>query len=76
MDDFILELTRLYNHIKQKEMTLSKIVLAFKLLDASKTTHHDCQLVLTGVVYQQKDNLFQQMKNSFWGAMGSNHQHQ
>ena len=53
-------------------MTLPKIVLIFRLLHASKIPRHDCQLVLTDAVYKQKDNLFQQIKNSLPGAMGSN----
>ena len=57
MNDFILEFERLYNHIKQKVMTLPEILLVFKLLDASKIPHHNRQLVLTGVDYQQNINL-------------------
>ena len=64
MDDFILAFERLYNRIKQKEMALPQVVLAFKLLEASKISHRDRQLVLTGVNYEQKETLFDQMKNS------------
>ena len=39
-------------------------VLAFKLLDASKITHRDRQLVLTAVNYMEKETLFNQMKAS------------
>ena len=46
-------------------MTLPEIVLVFKLLDASKIPHHNRQLVLTGVDYQQNINLVKiLMKNS------------
>ena len=45
-------------------MELPKVVLAFKLLDASKISHRDCQHVLTGVDSSQKESLFAQMKTS------------
>ena len=44
-------------------MTLPEVVLAFKLLDASKTHQQDRQLVLTGAVDQQKYNPFHQIKS-------------
>ena len=61
-EDFILEFEKLYNRIKQKSMKLPEIALAFKSLDASKISHRDHQLVLTGVDYSQKESLFAQMK--------------
>ena len=64
MDDFILEFEKHYNRIKQKEMGLPQAVLAFKLLDASKITHRDRQLVLTAVNYMEKETLFDQLKAS------------
>ena len=54
LNDFIRDLQRLYNHIKQNKLTLPEEVLAFKLLDASKIPHRDLQLVLTGVDYYRK----------------------
>ena len=57
MDDFMLEFERLCNHIKQKEMTLPELALAFKLLDASRIPHYNRQLVLAGVDCQQNTNL-------------------
>ena len=51
MEDFILEFGKLYNRIKQTSTELPEVVLAFMLLDASKISHWDCQLVLTGVDY-------------------------
>jgi len=45
-------------------MELPIPVLAFKLLDSSGLTHHNRQLVLIGVDYTNKANLFLQMKNS------------
>ena len=64
MEEFVLEFEKLYNRIKQRDTGLPQAVLAFKLLDASKLPHRDRQLVLTGVDYSQKDNLFDQMKAS------------
>ena len=64
MEDYILEFEKLYNRISQKDMTLPPPVLAFKLLDSAKLSHHDRQLALTGVDYSQKNTLFTQMKNS------------
>lgn len=63
MDHFVLEFERHYNRIELKEMTLPEVVLAFKLLDASKTHQQDRQLVLTGAVDQQKYNPFHQIKS-------------
>ena len=62
MEEFILEFEKLYNRIKQKDMTLPSPVLAFKLLDAAKLSHRDRQLALTGVDYARKNELFDQMK--------------
>ena len=64
MEDFVLEFEKLYNRIKQKEMELPDPVLGFKILDAAKLSHHDRQLVLTGVDYSKRDSLFAQMKTS------------
>ena len=64
MEDYILEFKKLYNRISQKDMTLQSPVLAFKLLDSAKLSHHDRQLALTGVDYAQKNTLFTQMKTS------------
>ena len=64
MEDFILEFARRYNRIMQKDMKLPPSVLAFKLLDASKISHKDRQLVLTAVDYTKKDQLFEQMKSA------------
>ena len=64
MDEYLLEFEKHYNRIKQKEMELSQSVLAFKLLDACKISHHERQLVLTAVHYEEKETLFDQMKAS------------
>ena len=69
MEEFVLKFEKLYNRIKQRDMGLLQPVLAFKLLDASKLPHRDRQLVLTGVDYSQKDNLFDQMKASLKSFM-------
>ena len=45
-------------------MELPEVVLAFKLLDASKIPHWDHQLVLTGIDYSKRNSLFAQMKTS------------
>ena len=37
---------------------------SFKLLDGAKLNHCDCQLVLTGVDYTNRETLFQQMKKA------------
>ena len=63
-DYFILEFERRYNGAKQKEMELFQAVLAFRLLDASQVEQKDEQLVLTGVDYSKKTDLFDQMKSS------------
>ena len=64
MEDLTLEFEKLYNRIKQKSMELPEVVLAFKLLDASKIPYRDRQLVLTGINYSQKESLVVQMKMS------------
>ena len=63
MDDFILEFERRYYRAKQ-EMELPQAVLAFKLLDPAQVEQKDRQLVLTGVDYSKKTELFDQMKSS------------
>ena len=45
-------------------MGLPQAVSAFKLLDASKITHRDRQLVITAVNYMEEETLFDQMKAS------------
>ena len=65
MEDYVLEFEKLYNRIYQKEMTLPPAVLAFKLLDGAKLNHCDCQLVLTGIYYTNRETLFEQMKKAF-----------
>ena len=70
-EEFVLEFEKLDNRVKQRDMGLPQAVLAFKLLDASKLPHRDRQLVLTGVDYSQKDNLFDQMKASLKSFMGN-----
>ena len=59
-----ISLEKLYSRIKQKSMELPEVVLAFKLLDASKVLHWERQLVLTGIDYFQKESLFAQMTMS------------
>ena len=39
MNHFVLEFERLYSCIEQKEIKLPEVVLAFDLLDTSKTHH-------------------------------------
>ena len=49
--------------------------MAFKLLDAAQVEQKDRQLVLTGVDYSMKTELFDQMKSSlrkFFGEHGCN----
>lgn len=78
IDDFILGFERLYNCIKQREMTSWKAVLAFKLLDAGKILYCDCLLVLIGVDYHQKSNLFPANEKASKipeGALTSYHKH-
>ena len=77
IEDYILEFIKLYNRVSQKDMTLPPPVLAFRLLDSVKLSHHDRQLALTEVDYSQKNTLFTQMKNSlckFHGAQAIPHE--
>ena len=49
MEEFVLEIEKPYNRIMPKEMDLPQVVLAFKLLSASKLPYQDRKLVLTGM---------------------------
>lgn len=64
MEDFIMEYEKLYNRMVQKKLKLPESILAFKLLESSNLEFKDRQLVLTGVNYENKDTLFEQMKSA------------
>ena len=67
MSNFIAEWENSYHKMKKVECVYSDLILAFKLLQASKLNEIETKLVLTGVNYaegKRDKNLLQQVKNS------------
>ena len=67
MSDFIAEWENSYHKMKKVECVYSDLILAFKLLQASKLNEIETKLVLTGVNYaegKRDKNLLQQVKTS------------
>ena len=67
VNDFIAEFEKEYILTKSAGCEYSDIILAFRLLEASKLSETDEKFVLTGVDYpeaKEKKNLFDQVKLS------------
>ena len=64
IDEYIRVFDTKYIRIKNKGITLPAPVLAFKLLRNASITPDDRKLVLTGLNYAQKEQLFEQAKQS------------
>lgn len=73
MMDYISKFDHKYNKIMKLNMKLPSAVLAFMLLKKADITTTEKMLVLTGMDYSQKDELYDQAKKSllkFKGAQG------
>ena len=64
MDQFILEYEKNCSKLKRHGIELPQVVLAMQMLEASRLGQKERQIVLTGVDYKGKDNLFMLMKTS------------
>ena len=67
MPEFIAEWENCYYKMKNADCTYSDLILAFKLMQASKLNEIETKLVLTGVNYaegKEKKNLLKQVKDS------------
>ena len=70
MDQFILEYEKNCSKLKRHGIELPQVVLAVQMLEASRLGQKERQLVLTGVDYKDKDNLFMLMKTSLQKFFG------
>ena len=64
ISDFISTFDQKFNKILQKQMKLPSEILAFKLLKQAKLTNEERLLVLTGMDYNNRDQLYDQAKKS------------
>ena len=64
VSDFITQFDQKYNRIVKKGMKLPPEILAFQLLKRAKITGEEKMLVLTGMDYGKKEELFEQAKKS------------
>ena len=67
MSEFIAEWENCYHKMKNVECEYSDLILAFKLLQASRLNEMDTKLVLTGVNYKEgkaKKDMLEQVKES------------
>ena len=72
--DYIAKFDQKYNKLKKKDMTMPPAILAFKLLRKGNITKNERLLVLTGMDYATKDELYEQAKKSllkFKGEQGA-----
>ena len=72
--DFVAKFDHKYNRIVKLKMTLPSPILAFMLLKKANRTKEEKMLVMTGMVYAKKDELYEQAKTSllkFKGEQGS-----
>ena len=67
---YISEFHQRYNRLLKLNMTLPMPILAFKLLKCAKLTKEEHMLVLTGVNFDEKDNLYEQAKTSLKKFLG------
>ena len=71
INDFILEYEKKYNLLSKKEgATFTEVILAMKLIDSSALTDVDRKLVLSGMDYSKKTELFKQSKASLRKFIG------
>ena len=64
ISDFISTFGQKYNKILQKQMKLPSEILAFKLLKQAKLINEELLLVLTGIDFNNRDQLYDQAKKS------------
>lgn len=64
VSEFINEFDLRYNKITKKNIILPQEVLAFKLIKSSKISKEERLLVMTGLDYSKKDDLYEQAKQS------------
>ena len=71
VNDFILEYEKKYKLLAKKEgATFTNCILAMKLVDSSNLSEVDRKLVLSGMDYEKKDQLFKQSKVSLRKFVG------
>ena len=71
INDFILEYEKMYNLLSNKEgATFTDVILAMKLIDSSNLSEVDRKLVLSGMDYSKKSELFKQSKSSLKKFIG------
>ena len=71
INDFILEYEKKYNLLSKKEgATFTEVILAMKLIDSSNLSDVDRKLVLSGMDYEKKTELFKQSKASLKKFIG------
>ena len=64
INDFILQYEQRYNALARKDAKLPEVILAMKLIDSSNLSDVDKKLVLSGMDYTKKTELFNQSKTS------------
>lgn len=73
MTDFISKFDQKYNRLVKLKMTLPQPILAFKLIRKANISRSEKLLVLTGLDYSKKDDLYEQAQKSlkkFKGEQG------
>ena len=68
--EYIANFHQRYIRLEKLNMTLPKPVLAFKLLNSASLTKEERMLVLTGMDFEEKEKLYDQVKSSLKKFMG------
>ena len=64
ISDFILDFEQKYNRILKKGIKLPQEILCFELLSSANISKPEKLLILSGINFDKKDNLFEQAKKS------------
>ena len=70
MEEFVSKFDHKYNKIQKLKMTLPNAILGFMLIKKANLTKAERMLVLTGIDYSKKDELYDQAKSSLMKFKG------
>ena len=71
IENYIENYDKNVKQLKRKGINLPEVVLAMQILDGAKLEQKEKQIVLTGVNYNEKDKMFDQMKTALKKYIGS-----
>ena len=72
IDEYVLNFDSLYNKLVKCKMTIPPQILAFRLLKCATISKEECLLVMSGLDYTKKEELYTQAKASLKKFKGDN----